>query len=260
MTVYTCRDDLEAMLTCIYDAWAGKMGHKNIRLELEPVFQQEMFCDYIHVEADREKAEKVVRSIQKKISFEAWMQVYYAAMSFETGRLDAIYRFLLLGFAYGGKVTDMLAAEPVMELFRLKRKVGNEMHYFREFTRFTSMDGKVYVAHIEPKCNVTAMVAEHFADRMPSEYWMIIDDNRSIAAVHPKDQPFYMTSLTEKELQTLKRTEEQSDIYTELWKEFFRSIGIEARKNPRCQRNLMPLWYRKHATEFMSCVLENGSI
>lgn len=251
MTIYTCNDTLEAMMTCIFDAWAGKLGHKNIRLELEPVFQQEMFCDYIHIGADAEKAEKVIRSIQKKISFEAWQQVYMAAMSFEAGRLDAIYRFLLMGFAHGRKVTDMLAAEPVMELLRLKRKVGNEMHFFREFTRFTSLDGKVYVSHIEPKCNVVAMVAEHFADRMPSEYWMIIDDNRRIAAVHPKDQPFYMTELTDEETEALAETEHRRDIYTDLWKEFFKSIGIEARKNPGCQRNMMPLWYRRHATEFM---------
>ena len=251
MTVYTCAESLEAMMTCIYEAWAARRGHQNVRLELEPIFQQEMFCEYIHVDADQGKAEKVIRSIQRKISFEAWIQIYYAAMSFEPGRLDVIYRFLVLGFAYGKRITDMLTAAPVSELFRLKRKVGNEMHYFREFTRFTSLDGKVYVSHVEPKCNVVAMVAEHFSDRMPSEHWMIIDDNRSIAAVHPKDQSFYMTELSDKEMRVLKETEQQKDIYTELWKEFFVSIGIKERENPSCQRNLMPIWYRKHMTEFM---------
>lgn len=251
MTIYTCEDTFEAMMTCIYDAWEGKLGHKNIKLQLEPVLQEELFCDYIHVQADAEKVEKVVRSIQRKISYQAYEQVYMAAMSYEPGKVDAIYRFLLFGFAYGKKVTDMLAAEPVMEVLRLKRKVGNEMHYFREFTRFTSIDGNVYVSHIEPKCNVLSMVAEHFSDRMPSEHWMIIDDNRRISAVHPKDEPFYLTALSEEEMELLGKTEKQRDIYTDLWCEFFTTIGIEARENPRCQRTMMPLWYRKHATEFM---------
>lgn len=251
MTIFTCEDTFEGMMTCIYDAWASKAGHKNIRLKLEPVIQQEMFCSYVHVEPDGVKAEKVVRSIRQKISFEAYSQVYMAAMSFEEDKLDTIYRFLLLGFTYGGKVTDMLSAPPVMRILELKRKVGNEMHFFREFTRFTSVDGRVYVSHMEPKCNVLGMVAEHFVDRMPSEHWMIVDDSRRMAAVHPGNTPFYLTALSGEEMERLRETEGQNDYYTDLWKTFFQTIGIDARKNPGCQRNMMPLWYRKHMTEFM---------
>lgn len=46
MTVFTCRDNWEDILTCIYEAWASGKGHRNIRLELEPVSQQELFCEY----------------------------------------------------------------------------------------------------------------------------------------------------------------------------------------------------------------------
>lgn len=251
MTIYTCEEKLEAMMTCIYTAWEERLGPEHIRLEVEPLFQQELFASYIHVDVDREKAQKVVRSIQRKISFEAWQQVYLAAMSDDPVRLDAIYRFLRLGFAYGKNVTHMLAAEPVMELMRIKRRTENEMHYYREFARFSSVEGNVYVSHVEPKCNVLAMTAEHFADRMPSEYWMMIDDKRRIAAVHPKDQAFYMTELSDGEFLRLRETEKSTDLYTELWQIFFHAIGIEKRKNPVCQRNLLPLWHRNHMTEFM---------
>ncbi len=290
MTIYTCGETFEEMMTCVYEAWAGRRGHANVKLQLEPVEQPELFCEYISVSADAKKAEKVVRAIRQKISAEAYRQVFYAAMSFYPDRLDAIYRFLILGFACGAGVTKMFSEPSVMRVLELSRKAGNEMHYFREFTRFTAIDGyetvqasdagregaeadfdadescavqnndadaqhvsaKVYVAHIEPKCNITALTANHFADRMPSEAWMIIDDNRRIAAVHPKDQPFYMTVLTEEEMQKLAETERRGDIFTELWKEFFRTIGIEQRRNAKCQRNMMPLWYRKHVTEFLT--------
>lgn len=238
-------------MTCIFEAWASRLGHKNVRLAVEPVAQQELFCTYRHVEADAAKAEKVARSVQKKISWEAYRQMYLAAMSFENDRLDAIYRFLVRGFACGRGVTDMFFCPEVMRVLELSRKAGNEANFFREFTRFTSVDGRVYVSHIEPKCNVTAVVAQHFADRMPSEHWMIIDDGRRIAAVHPKDERFYMTRLSEEEFLRLRATEAKRDLYTDLWKEFFAAIGIEARKNEKCQRNMMPLWYRKHMTEFL---------
>lgn len=250
MMVFTCQDSFESMMTCIYEAWASRLGHANVRLQIEPVEQAELFCEYTHVETDLSKTEKVVRTVQRKLSYEAYRRVFLAAMSFEPDRLDAIYRFLVLGFACGRGVTDMLSRPEVMRVLELSRKAGNESNYFREFTRFTSLDGRIYVAHIEPKCNVTAIVAEHFSDRMPSEHWMIIDDNRRITAVHPKDQAFYMTRLSKREMEALQETEQQKDRYTDLWKEFFRTIGIEARRNEKCQRNLMPLWYRRHMTEY----------
>ena len=105
------------------------------------------------------------------------------------------------------------------------------------------------------------LVGRHFADRMPSEHWMIIDDNRKTACVHPKDGENYLRYLTDEEFQTLRKTEEYEDEYeeedseyedeyTDLWKTFFHAIAIDERKNYVCQRNLFPLWKRKHAVEF----------
>ena len=85
---------------------------------------------------------------------------------------------------------------------------------------------------------------------MPSEYWMIIDDNRKTACVHPKDGENYLRYLTDEEFQTLRKTEDYEDEYTDMWKTFFHAIAIDERKNYVCQRNLFPLWKRKHAVEF----------
>lgn len=50
---------------------------------------------------------------------------------------------------------------------------------------------------------------------------------------------------------TAEETKEPSgDVYAELWKTFFASIAIEERRNPKCQRNMLPLRYRKYITEF----------
>lgn len=250
MTVFTCEDDFESMMTCVYDAWASGKGHENVKLVREPVLQQDLFCEYIHVDADSEKVVKVVRSIQRKISYEAYLSVFYAAFSREEDALDAIYRFLVLGFANGAKVVSMLSRPPVMRITELKRNVGNEAHYFREFSRFASPDGSVYVSHIEPKNNVLLFVANHFQDRMPSEDWMMIGDSRRMAAVHPRNEDFYIRYLTKAEAEELLKTEEAEDEYTSLWRTFFHTIGIKQRENPACQRNLFPIRLRKHATEF----------
>ena len=250
MYCFTCKEDFESMMTCIYRVWEAKKGRQNVRLEIEPVEQMELLTEYIHVEMDPELAQKVIRSIRTKISAHAYYQIYLAAMSIDPGRLDAIYRFLRLGFAVGGQVTEYLREEPVMRIFELSRQVANERHYFYEFLRFARIEPGIYVAHMEPKGNVAALVAEHFADRMPSEHWMIIDDNRKTACVHPKDGTNYLRYLTDDEFESLRKTEQYEDEYTEMWKTFFQAVAIKERENYVCQRNLFPIWKRKHAVEF----------
>ena len=131
-----------------------------------------------------------------------------------------------------------------MNLLELRRQVSNEAHHFREFARFQSLENQVYVSHLEPTNDVIMLVGNHFANRMPSEHWMIIDDNRKTACVHVKDGENYLRYLTDDEFSVLQKTESYEDEYTDMWKTFFHSISIEQRKNYVCQRNLFPIWKR----------------
>lgn len=252
MKIYTCKDRLEDIMTCIYDAWADALliGHDQIQLKKEPIFQTTLLDEYIHVDGDSFKAEKVTRSIRRDISSRAYLYVYYASLSAEEDALQAIYNFLRVGFAIGADVLEHYTNPHVMRIMELYRNVGNESHHFREFARFQSLDGRVYVSHLEPKSDVIMLVGRHFADRMPSEYWMIVDDNRKTVCVHLKDGENYLRYLTDGEFESLRKTEEYEDEYTGMWKTFFHTIGIKERENYVCQRNLFPIWKRKHAVEF----------
>lgn len=252
MKVYCCTDRFEDMMTCIYDAWCAgiKEGHENILLRKEPILQQDLFHEYIHVDYCEEKTTKVIRSIQKKISWSAYISVFYACLSVEEDALQAVYEFLRIGFKVGGKVVDMKNEPAVLRLMEIRRKVANEATLFREFVRFTSVGGGVYSAHIETKNNILLIIANHFADRMPSEHWMIVDDTRKYAIIHPKNEDYFTRELTDSEYADLRMAYEQVDEYTDMWEIFFETIAIEERINPRCQRNLFRIWMRKNAVEF----------
>lgn len=75
MKIYTCKDRLEDIMTCIYDAWieALQIGHDQIQLKKEPIFQTTLLDEYIHVDGDSFKAEKVTRSIRRDISSRAYL-------------------------------------------------------------------------------------------------------------------------------------------------------------------------------------------
>ena len=98
MKIYTCKDRLEDIMTCIYDAWADALliGHDQIQLKKEPIFQTTLLDEYIHVDGVSFKAEKVTRSIRRDISSRAYLYVYYASLSAEEDALQAIYNFLRL--------------------------------------------------------------------------------------------------------------------------------------------------------------------
>ena len=90
MKIYTCKDRLEDIMTCIYDAWADALliGHDQIQLKKEPIFQTTLLDEYIHVDGDSFKAEKVTRSIRRDISSRAYLYVYYCRQSIIFYELD----------------------------------------------------------------------------------------------------------------------------------------------------------------------------
>lgn len=251
MTVYTCEPNLEAMLSCIYDAWASGKGHRNIRLALEPVGQYSFMDEYIHVDEDSDKARKVMDAVCLKISQYVYSELTYTGMAYEEDALDNIYHVMILGFAYGPNVLDMVHYKDVMRNREIRVRLEKEVCGFKDFTRFHEVKKSVYVAHIEPKSRLLPMLAEHFEDRMPSEHWMIIDDIHKEAVVHPKDEHYYFWKLNDDEFEQLLVTENENDEYTDMWKTFFDSIAIKERKNIACQNNLFPKWKRKHAVEFL---------
>jgi len=252
MYVFSCAPSWEAMLTCIYTAWASKLGQQNIRLEVEPIEQYTLFDKYEHVEPDIEKAERVMEAVNLKISTYVYRELAYCSMSWEPDTLDNIYRVMLLGFAYGPHVLDMVQYEAVTRNREIRTRVGRESCRLKESVRFHQVRNTLYVAHLEPKSRILVSLAPYFQDRMPSEYWMIVDDAHFEAVIHPKNEDFYVKKLTGEEMNLLLETEKHNDEYTDMWKIFFDTIAIKERENYRCQRNHFPLWTRKHAVEFMA--------
>lgn len=77
MYCFTCKEDFESMMTCIYRVWEAKKGSQNVRLEIEPVEQMDLLTEYVHVEVDPELAHKVFdqfgpKYLQKPIIRSIW--------------------------------------------------------------------------------------------------------------------------------------------------------------------------------------------
>lgn len=249
--VYLCEDTLDGLLTAIYQANADKAPLRKIRIRTQKQLAYELFTEYREVTSDYLSAAKVMDAVNRHISMEAGHMVYCALLSNAEDRGDQVLRFLLTGFRYGSKVCDMLALPEVADIFELKRKVSNEAHYFNEFLRFSQSEQDILFAQISPKSNVLPLIAPHFADRLPSENFLIFADTYELAAIHPKDSGWYLAPMALSEFkQVLIKSAEEAG-WEACFKAFHHAIAIKERTNPACQRTHLPLWYRKHMTEFM---------
>ena len=252
MHIFSCESTLEAILTCIYEAWTSRLGFENIMLMPEPIRQYSLFDEYHHVEADEVKAGKVMDAVINKISPEVYEKIAYCAMSYEEDAMNVLYHVMILGFSKGADVFNMVMYKDVMRWQEINKHLSGEICHFREFIRFHEIAGNVYIAHIEPRSRLVVALGPCFEDRMPSEDFIIVDDVHKEAVVHVKDEPFYLKKLNVAEYQRLLMSEQNNDEYTDLWKVFFDSIAIKERSNRKCQTGLFPIWTRKHVVEFMS--------
>lgn len=87
MTIFLCDDTMEGIFTAVYDAWASRLGHANVKLQVRGG-TMELFADYREAETDMEKAEKVARTIKRELGEEGWEQISRAALAFCKERAD----------------------------------------------------------------------------------------------------------------------------------------------------------------------------
>jgi probable DNA metabolism protein len=254
MTIFLCDGTPEGIFSGIYDAWSSRIGHKNLRLEIEAELDgPELFCDYQRAETEEEKAKKVVKAICEKIGKEAYRMVYMSALSKKKGRADEIYRFLLLGFSVGKRILEQLSHPYVRPIFERSRRVSRELHHYYGFLRFLELSNGILFSEIRPENDILSLLGEYFADRFPEENWMIYDAGRKKLTIHQKGLDFFLMEQTDMEavIGRIKEGElsEREENMQSLWKDFVTSVSIEERENEALCRQMLPLRYREFMPE-----------
>lgn len=255
MLVFLCEDSLEGILTAVYEAYQSRYGHDNIRLQLATQeYEMELFSTYREIAADAVSTDKVLYSILDRIGQAARESVIQAAYSAEADKAEVIYRYLIRGFAVGARITDHLSDPFVGRMFAICRGFGNEVHRFRQFLRFLVQENGLMTAVIEPKGRVLTFLVPHFADRLPGEDFIIWDKTHDQAALHRKQQGWFLMDHIGRDYPEYAAELEQAGTEEArmqgLWKIFFHAIAVEERKNGDLQRQFLPKWYRGHMTEF----------
>lgn len=104
---------------------------------------------------------------------------------------------------------------------------------------------EVFVAHFEPESCCLPLIADHFAQRFPSQLFMIFDRKRHICVLHPKGFKWTICPY-DPSMDDISRFDSQ---FENLWQRYFKILSIPERVNPKLQKGIMPKRYWKYLIE-----------
>ena len=243
MTCYIYDGTFDGLLTSIYEAYYRHENPEDIiakdRLEENFLIKK----SYIYT--DKDKASKVYKSIEEKISLEALRRVFYAYLSELPKNGINIFNYLKVGYKIGRNVDNNLANDAVLTMDKINHKVSTERHRLIGLLRFKMLENGILYADLEPEYNIIGLLAPHFENRMSNENFVIHDVKRNIGVFYNKKEWVIRDFVLEDNIMIREDEEE----YQELWKAYYKHISIESRKNLKLKKNNMPMKYWKHLVE-----------
>jgi probable DNA metabolism protein len=240
---YVYDGTFEGLLTSIYEAYYRHEEPEVIAASSN--FQLSLVSEYSYIETDETKSQKVYSSISKKISPHALENIYCTYLSEIEDAGILIYRYLKLGFRIGRSIDQFLSDSNVLKVVNTSRYVACEKHRLLGLLRFRLIGSDIYYAPVSPVNNIVPLLAQHFFERFNGQNWIIHDVKRGIAVVYNTDS---WVIINDFDLNAFSEVKGELD-FQELWKQYFRSIAIKGRVNPKLQMHNMPKRYWKHLIE-----------
>ncbi|MDQ2751942.1 MAG: TIGR03915 family putative DNA repair protein, partial [Bacteroidota bacterium] len=120
------------------------------------------------------------------------------------------------------------------------------------FVRFQLTKDGLYYAVIEPDYNVLPLLVSHYKNRYADQRWLIYDGKRKWGIYYDLKMVESVELLFNDEVKgsglQIAFGEEEA-LYQSLWKTYFGSVNIKARKNTKLHIQHIPKRYWKHLTE-----------
>ena len=254
--IFICEDTVEGVFTAIYEIYERRLNLSTVRLQTNDDDDIRLFARYEHVVTDYEKAHKVTCTIRRRLGEDAYKDICMALTTTDADKAQAVFGTVVAGLRMtnGNKIAyvmDNLSDNNVRKVMTLSRNAGNELHHLIEFVRFEEMRQGFLMARFSARNKILPMMVPHFADRFPSENFIIYDERHDQAAVHPARRDWVVVENAGAKLGLLEENvTEREEIYQNLYRQFVDKIAISDRKNYELQRNMLPIRFRKYMTEF----------
>lgn len=251
MTIVVFDGTFMGWLTAVFDIYEYKF--REVFVVREELCAPGLFSSQHKVWTDDHKAGRVLRGLEQRLSPEGVQGIYRTFLS-EIHQCDHImWKFVQHVFSSPVNVEGDLANSDVRDVIKAAQLVRRETHRMKAFVRFQLTRDGIYYAFIEPACNVLPLIAAHFKARYADQRWLIYDGSRNYGIFYDLEE------VTTVELRfdegttatghSLEIFDEREIFFQKLWRQYFKSVNIEARKNTKLHMQHMPKRYWRNLTE-----------
>lgn len=244
----------EGMLSVVFDAFS--LRRRPLEL-LRTGAQMPVFADGIHdVVTDPSHAARVWRGLRRRLPAGATAALAASFLS-ELPAMDMpTFRYMVRVFSEASPrgIERDFSDPDVLAVFETARKVRCEQHRVLQFLRFQKAADGTYFGIMEPIYNVMPLTVGHFADRFADQRFILYDKRRGFGYYYDGHEPMEITMPEElPHIATGRLADEVMDpderLFQQLWRTYFKAIAIAERRNPRKQRQDMPVRFWKYLTE-----------
>lgn len=252
--IYLIDGSLESLLCAVFEWFDRKSG--KITLQLVQYYQPDVFTPALTIHNNSRNADRVWKGLQKRLN-KSWMRRFYCAfLSESTETYTHLFEFSCYIFSNPRGAESNYGNPHVLEVAQMAKKVEREKHRMEAFIRFQHSADGIFYCGIDPDFNVLPLIMNHFKDRYADQKWIIYDLYRHYGLYYDleKVEEITLNPNEERNLQStaLNIKADNETLYATLWKDYFRSTNIAARKNTRLHLQHVPKRYWKYLTEKMS--------
>jgi probable DNA metabolism protein len=240
----------EGLLTAVFEIYERRLTL--VKLEKGECYTSALFENLIQVTTNEARAGRVMNGLQQKVSPTGIQRIYIAHLAGIENDDDTIVNFIRYAFDSDRNIEDDYGNRNVLRVSEIVGMMRREKHRMEAFVRFQKLKDESYYAAIQPDFNVLPLLIKHFKNRYADQKWIIYDIKRNYGLAYDLHDTEFISlefSAVKNPGNVVAAFNEDEEIYQHLWKNYFTSVNIPARKNTKLHLRHIPKRYWKHLTE-----------
>ncbi len=256
MTTYIFDGTLTGLLSCVFRAFQFK--EFDVLITTNRNLQSNLFDENIFIESNETHGNRVWQGLTSKLSKTGLRNFSYCFLSENAEAFQHLFNFSVYIFHCTKQIDKDYGHPDVLAVSQWAKQVSREKHRMEAFVRFKKCKDELFLSLIKPDFNVLPLIQKHFEARYKDQRWLIYDEKRNFGIYYDLTK-IYQVDMNIYDIdQNLEYGSSQNFsieldteeiLYDQLWKDYFKSVNITARKNIRLHIQYVPKRYWRYMNE-----------
>lgn len=256
MAHYCFDGTMTGLLSCVFRAFEFK--EFDVKVTANPQAQNGLFDDFIHVASNESQGQRVWQGLKQKVSSSSLKAFYYAFLSEKEQAFQNLFDFAVYVFQNQRPVDKDYGHHAVIGMSQWCKQVGREKHRMEAFVRFKKAKDGLFLSLVKPDFNVLPIISRHFKERYQDQRWLIYDEQRQYGIYYDLDDVHQIEMNAEIVDPQIRighsqsfsiELDDEEILYDQLWKDYFKSVNIQARQNIKLHIQYVPKRYWRYMNE-----------